>query len=238
MHDLDRTQFESSYEAELYATGYDDEGEYEAPGHGEWGGSHNGRATRHAETESADEVEEMELASELLEVSDEAELDQFVGKLIRRAGRAVGYALRPDTARALAGLLRGTARHALPALGRSLGGWVAPGVGGAAGAGLAARAGRLLGLELEGLSPPDQEFEVARQFVRFARASARGATTSRNGAAPRAAAASAAIAAARRYAPGLVPRLGAVGGAPRGGARRARSGRWVRRDNAIVVLDA
>ena len=41
-------------------------------------------------TEALDETEEMELASQLLEITDEAELDQFIGRLIKRAGRAVG----------------------------------------------------------------------------------------------------------------------------------------------------
>lgn len=36
------------------------------------------------------EAEEMEMAAELLEVTDEAELDQFLGNLIKKAGRLVG----------------------------------------------------------------------------------------------------------------------------------------------------
>ncbi len=36
-----------------------------------------------------DEVEEMELAAELLAVSSEEELDQFLGKFFKRAGKAI-----------------------------------------------------------------------------------------------------------------------------------------------------
>ncbi|MBM3141233.1 MAG: sigma-54 factor interaction domain-containing protein [Chloroflexi bacterium] len=44
----------------------------------------------------------MDLAAELLEVTDEYELDQFLGKLIRRGARAVGKAMRSPVGRSLA----------------------------------------------------------------------------------------------------------------------------------------
>src|SRR4029453_3752545 len=61
------------------------------------------------------EVEEMELAAELLEVSDEQELDQFLGKLISKAagaasglaGAARGFVPSPP-GQAIAELLKGT----------------------------------------------------------------------------------------------------------------------------------
>ena len=40
--------------------------------------------------------------------------------------------------------------------------------GASIGSGLASAAGRVFGLELEGLSREDQEFETAKRFVRFA----------------------------------------------------------------------
>ena len=48
-----------------------------------------------------DESDELELAGQLLEIQDEAELDQFLGDLIRKAGRAVGKAVRSPTGQAL-----------------------------------------------------------------------------------------------------------------------------------------
>jgi hypothetical protein len=119
------------------------------------------------------EVEEMELAAELLEVNDEAELDQFLGKLLKKASRAVGGALKSPLGRTLGGYLKGAIKKALPKVGGVLGNYFVPGVGGAIGSRLASRAGQFFGLEMEGLSPEDQEFEVARRLVRFGGEAAR-----------------------------------------------------------------
>src|SRR4029077_13938322 len=91
-------------------------------------------------------------------------------------------------------------------VGRAVGDWVRPG-GGAAGARLAQQAGSLLGLELEGLSPQDQEFEAARQFVRFASAATKHAAAAPRNVAPQTAARAAAVAAAQHHAPGLARAL-------------------------------
>src|SRR5437016_4652914 len=74
--------------------------------------------------EELDETEEMELASEFLEITDETELDQFIGRLIKRAGRAVGQFVRSDAGRALGGILKGAAKKVLPVLGGAIGGYV------------------------------------------------------------------------------------------------------------------
>jgi len=71
--------------------------------------------------EELDETEEMELASQLLEITDEAELDQFLGRLIMRAGRAAGRLARSGAGRALGGILKGAAKKALPILGGAIG---------------------------------------------------------------------------------------------------------------------
>jgi hypothetical protein len=169
------------------------------------------------------EAQEMELASELLEVSNEQELEHFLGKLLSTAsGAARSFASSP-TGRQLGGILRQTAKRALPVLGRAAGEWVRPG-GGAAGARLASAAGNLFGLELEGLSHEDREFEVARSFVRFATDAVRRAASAPPAAPPDAVVNGAVAAAARRYAPGLLGRSG-----------RRRSGRWVRRGSSIVI---
>ena len=56
------------------------------------------------------EVQEVELATELLEISNEQELEQFLGKLFRGASRAVGGFMRSGVGRALGGALKGIAR--------------------------------------------------------------------------------------------------------------------------------
>jgi hypothetical protein len=198
MHNLDRTQLE-------YETGENEQflgdiigaftgGELEVP---------------------LNESQELELASELLEVANEQELEQFLGNVFGTVGNAVGQFVRSDTGRALGGILKDAARQALPVVGRAVGDWVAPGSGGAAGASIAQQAGSLLGLELEGLSPQDQEFEAARQFVRFAGAATKNATAAPRNVAPHTAARAAAVAAAQHHAPGLARAIAQPHAVPR-----------------------
>lgn len=213
MHDIDRTQleaapFETQESGELGELG-ELGGELGAPLH---------------------EAQEVELASQFLEVSSEQELEQFLGNVFNAVGRAAGQFVRSDTGRALGGILRGAARQALPVIGGAVGQWVNPDGGRALGADIARKAGRLFGLELEGLSPEDQEFEVARRFVRFASAAARCAATSPPSAAPLDVARRAAVSAAQTYAPGLFTRLQG-----RSTGLWPRSGRWVRRGRTIVL---
>lgn len=181
-----------------------------------------------------DEVGEMELAGALLEVATEEELDRFLGDLMRRAGRAAGAAVRSPVGQALGGILKNAARQALPVIGGALGSAVGGPSGGALGSQFATRAGQLFGLELEGLSQEDQEYEVARRFVRFVGAAAANAANAPSSVPPQAAAQSAAVAAAREHAPGLLgPELGRP--APDGG--RVRPGRWIRRGRTIVIVN-
>lgn len=182
-----------------------------------------------------DEVDEMDLAAELLEVTDEAQLDQFLGNLIRRAGRAIGRVVRSPVGRALGGLLRGAARQAVPVVGQALGGLVGGPAGAAIGGQLTSAAGRAFGLELEGLSPEDQEFEVARRFVRFGGAAARRAALTPPTVAPQAAARAAVMAAAHRHAPGLL--RGTAGLAPVVANGVGRTGRWIRRGRNIIIVN-
>ena len=181
-------------------------------------------------TSPLSEGQEIELASEFLEISDEQQLDQFLGNLMQTVGGAVGRFAASDTGRALGGILKGAARQALPVVGRAVGQWIRPDGGGAIGANIASQAGRLFGLELEGLSSEDREFEVARQFVRFAGAAAKQASVAPPTASPTAAARAAAAAAARTFAPGLLPRLQG-----RSSLLWPRSGRWMRRGRMIVL---
>lgn len=220
MHDLDRTTLElesDAFESDQFEfveeAGMNGETDMESP---------------------FDETEEMELAAQMLEITDEAELDQFLGNLIRKAGRAVGRFVKSPVGRTLGGILKGAAKKALPILGGAAGGFFGGPAGAAIGSKLAAGAGKLFGLELEGLSAEDQEFEVARRFVRFAGTAAKGATATPPTADPQAAARAAVVAAARRHAPGLL--RGAAPAPPAVAGMPGRSGRWVRRGRKIVLL--
>jgi hypothetical protein len=152
------------------------------------------------------ETEEMELAARLLEIADDRELDQFIGGLIQKAARTVGQVIKSPVLRPLGAILKSTAKQALPILDRAVGGYLVPGAGMAVGQRLAAAAGTLFGLELEGLSPEDREFEVARRWVRFAGASSRRAARMSPRMGLQFAASRAITAAARRYAPGFLRR--------------------------------
>jgi hypothetical protein len=83
-----------------------------------------------------------ELAAELLDVMNESELENFVGQLVAEAARDAGRPLPANEHRALVAELRSAAARTLPTL------------------------------ELEGMSPEDRDFEIARQFVRFSQARA------------------------------------------------------------------
>jgi hypothetical protein len=208
MHDLDRTQLEA-----------------ESPAAAGFGGDVGA-----AESESPlSEAQEMELAAELLGATNEQELDQFLGDVLQAAGGAVSRFASSDTGQALGGILKSAVKEALPTVGRAVGDWVAPG-GGDVGAQLASQAGQLLGLELEGLSAEDREFEVSRNLVRFAASAAQQASTAPRDADPSAVARQAVTTAARIYAPGLLRRLPG-----RSGAVWPRAGRWVRHGQTIVL---
>jgi len=217
MHDIDRTQLELDPEADFE---YDELSSLDTEG-------------------VFDEATEMELAAELLAVADEAELDQFLGNLIKRVGRTIGRAVRSPVGRTLGGMLRGVVKRALPVVGGALGSFVAPGIGTAAGSALAQSAGRMFGLELEGLSSEDQEFEVSRRVVRLAGDAVRTATTM-PASDPAATAVTALTQAANRHAPGLSGQL--AGAASRHAAspvcrcHGAQQGRWVRRGRNVVLL--
>ena len=130
-----------------------------------------------------------EAATALLEAAGRAALPALLSRLLRRAAQAAGGTLDRAVEGELVRRLRQAARLALPV----------PGVQAHDGA---AQASRFFGVELEGLSPEDQEFECARRFIRLVEAAARHAATApRHLPAPTAARLAAAHA-ARRFAPG------------------------------------
>lgn len=215
MHDIDRTQletWETDYEADSYEYEYEGEGSFEGP---------------------FSEVEEMELASDLLEITSEEELDQFLGNLFQKATRLAGSYLKGPVGAQLRGMLKTVAKKVLQMAGGALGS-VVPGIGTAIGTAAGSAAANAFELELEGLSAEDQEFEVARRYVRLAGEVAQQAAQAPRGVPPQEAAQTAMIAGAQQHAPGLL-RKSTPATATR---RKARSGRWIRQGGAIILLGA
>ncbi|MXS80368.1 hypothetical protein SAMN05216317_1128 [Nitrosomonas eutropha] len=231
MHDIDRTTLETNTDLENYEH---DQYEYGEFGEAEWGG----------ETGVFSETETMELAAELLEISDEAELDQFLGNLIKKAGQVAGKFIRSPVGQQLGGLLKSAAKKALPMVGSAIGGYFGGTSGARVGGQVASNAGRIFGLELEGLSHEDQEYEVAKRFVQLAGAAAKNAALAPRAANPVTTAQSAIAAAARQLAPGLIRGTpptavaGAAGSPCPSCGRGAMSGRWIRRGNRIILFGA
>ena len=102
-----------------------------------------------------------DLAAELLDIVNEAEREDFVGRLVAEAARDAGRSLPAGERRALVAELARTAERTLPTLQLALG------ESRLAGRAAVDAAARLFGAELEGMSPEDRDFEIARQFVRF-----------------------------------------------------------------------
>jgi hypothetical protein len=210
MHDLDRQQLEQHEQEGL---------------HGE-----------HASGELS-EAQEMELASQFLEIASEEELEQFLGDLWNRAKTSAGAAYNsPLVQQQVIPALKTSGRYFLP-VGIGLGvERLLPGMGPWAAAGTKMIADQVLKEELEGLSGEDREFEIARRYVRFAMEALQRALRVPPRVPPPAAAQIAITEAARTHAPGLVPFLTRLTGAEAAnGNGDPTSGRWVRHGNAIVI---
>lgn len=180
------TEYESDYEAE-------DEGEYE----GEF--EEEGEYEEEFEYEGAQL--EQELTYELMAVTNEAELDQFIGKLIK----SVGKFAKSGVGRAIGGVIKGVAKAALPLAGAAVGSVIAPGAGTALGGQLGSMAGSLLEPgEAELLGEEEAEFEASRRFVKWGLDAAELATKAPPNVPARTAARAAAVTAARRHAPRLL----------------------------------
>ncbi|HEY9227783.1 MAG TPA: hypothetical protein VIP11_14095 [Gemmatimonadaceae bacterium] len=170
-------QYEGSpYEVGNYETGMNEAGPFEAgpfetgqyeAGQYEFPGEIVGESLRDPMTGEINVNAEIALAAELLGVSNEDELNQFLGKLVRGIGRGFKNFARSGLGSTLVGALRPLAKAALPTIGGALGSLIPiPGVGTAIGA----AAGRALGsaLEVQGMSAEDRDFEIARRFIRTA----------------------------------------------------------------------
>jgi hypothetical protein len=165
------------------------------------------------------------MAAELLDVTNESELEAFLGRLVADTARRAGGPLPDGAGRALVTTLRRTAERTLPTLADSLGDATEPAD---AGPSASETAARVYGLELEGMSAEDRDYEIAHQYVRFAQAATVHAATAR--VPDPAAAVDAAVAkAGRELAPGL---LALEPGAPTG----PPAGPWVRRGTDVVLI--
>lgn len=136
------------------------------------------------------ESDHSEAATELLEAAGRPALPALLAQLLRGAAPAAGGTIHRAVEGELVKLLHRAARVALPtqhALTLHDG---------------AARASRFFGIELEGLSPEDQEFESARRFVELVHAAAGHAAHASPRLPPDVAAWLAASRAAKRFAPG------------------------------------
>jgi hypothetical protein len=235
MHNIDRTNVDWPYQRENgeVSAGMDaDEGAaFEAPPDEEFGFPGFNLGSLFSESE------EDNFAAELLTITDEGELDQFLGDLFKKASQAVGGFLKSPIGKALGGALKGVIRKSLPMVGRAAGNLLVPGAGGAVGGALLPAAGRMFGLEIESLSPEDAEFQVAKGLVRLAGGAASNAAQAPPSTPMQKIVQSALTAAAQQYAPGLLR-----GATPKTGSRQGRprpqqtSGRWMRRGNSIILL--
>lgn len=169
-------------------------------------------------------------AAELLNAEGQPSFTALLGRLVRGTASASGRALDDAVANELVGLLQVAARHALPAMN-------APGSTTLHAGTPSQRIGRFFGIELEGLSPEDQEFELARRFVQLTTEAVRQAALAPKHLPPAAVARRAAARAARRYAPGWTsphaqaPTLLA----PRASSSFAPTGRRLRHGAGVAV---
>ena len=122
------------------------------------------------------EVDEMELAARPAR-SDERGGARSISRRSDRSGRTCRRRCRAAlrAGQALGGILKDAAKRTLPVVGRAIEQRLDGITGAGVGAQVVKAAGKYLGLELEGLSPEDQEFEAARSFVRFAGEAAKNA---------------------------------------------------------------
>jgi uncharacterized protein (DUF697 family) len=267
MHDIGRTQQEFLGEMQEFqpeALELGGTGEFSSETYGEMYGETLGETfesglqetgnfeTYEMQETPLNEALEMELASEMLEVTNEQELDHFLGKLIGSIGGGLKKLAGSSLGRTLGAYLKPLAKKLLPIATGAVGTFLGGPLGGIAASQLSNVASKAFGLELEGMSSEDAQFEVARRFVRFASSAANTAAAAPPSSDPRATAQVAVSKAAQRHAPGLL-RGGALTGVSDIGAtlqgsslapgqttcqchHRRRKGVWIRRGRRILLL--
>jgi peptidoglycan hydrolase-like protein with peptidoglycan-binding domain len=188
--------------------------------------------------DAAEELQEFGQAAELLSVTNEQELEQFIGDLISDfAKTARGYAGSP-AAQTMGGILKSTARQVLPILSRVLqgDGSVLDGTGTG---GPLLGGDNVFGQELGEMGEGEGEFETAKRYVKFARHALKRATEVDPSLPPAEQAKTAVVEAAKQYAPGLTEAAQAIvtGAEPamQPQPHHRRSGEWVRKGRNIVL---
>lgn len=188
-------------------------------------------AFEYDDAEPLNEQTELELAQQLLAVENEQELDEFLGKLFRKAVRGVKKFARSKVGRALGGALKSVAKVGLPLAGRALGNFVVPGIGGIVGGQLGSLATQFFELSEASLGDEEAELDAARKFVRLATAASQTAAGMSSQVSPRRAALLAIKMAAQNQMgkdPVASPRINSRG--------RSQQGRWIRRGNKVILL--
>src|SRR5262249_20328885 len=122
------------------------------------------------------EAEEMELAVELLATTSEAELEQFLGNLFKKAWQGIKTIGSK--------VLRPLVKTVLPIAATAAGTFFGGPAGGAIGGKLGSLVSQALEAEAAGISPEDRDLEKCRQFVRMAATAARAAALAPPGANP------------------------------------------------------
>lgn len=235
MHNLDR-MMDHEYAQEY---GFLNEGELGYANEVGYEGENNYEEEWEWENGITGESDEFELASELLAVGNEAELDQFLGKLISQAGRGISQFARSSLGRNLISGLKSVAKKGLPILGSMAGGFLGGPAGAALGGKLGNWATNLFEIQGEGMSHEDLEFEMARRYIRFAKSAAQSAVSQANSPAPPKQVVTQAIKqSAAQHIPGLMRNQGSMSpygnnmGSIQGGTQ---SGTWTRQGNRIVI---
>lgn len=156
------------------------------------------RERRHRDYAVLPQIQEIEVASEVLDAlagdHTRARLDAVIRRMLTDAARAVEMELAPEALGHLIPVVRKLLTLAAPTARRTIGRRNMIDV----------EMARLFNIELEGLSPEDSELATARQAVRFARAAAQATVLAGRRLPARLAARRGALAAARRWAPGLL----------------------------------
>ncbi|MCO6488576.1 MAG: hypothetical protein J5I98_09180 [Phaeodactylibacter sp.] len=199
--------------------------------------------------------EEAELAFELLSISNQQEEEEFFKKLFRKAakgarwlGRRIkkgakkvsryAYKRIKNKLKSVIGRRLKMIRRLAPYIGGAFGGPIGAKIGG----NLSGYASKVFKMELEGLSPEDQEFEIAKRIVRFGGAAARNSWKNAGRMPTEQAIRIGFRKAARKYAPGLlkpIRRKKSVTGRrrkPSPYTGRYPSGKWYRKGNRIVLV--
>lgn len=197
-------------------------------------------AEAHHATAPADPHAAMALSAGLLEVANQGELQDFLNELVTSVAATERSRIGAPLRQALVDALTRAARPIVPIHSSGageprFGNNAGNNAGSDVGADLKTRAARIFGMELEGLSPEDKEYEVAQQFVRFAADTIRHAGAAGGARAPHAVAGAALQQAAQRYAPGLLQPAPSPSQSP--SPSPSRTGRWRREGRRIVVFN-